>query len=419
MAGVHGAAGRYFARAADRARRMHVNGDAIRLYRSAIAELTQAPPDEAAAEDMASLHEGLGDVLALLGRQAEAGEAYGAALAAAPRPPHVDPARLHRKIGKTWDMQHRHAEALERYALAEAALGSRARGRADVRGDEWLQIQIDRISVYYSQADFERIREVVEAVRPAVKRSGAAHQRARFGEALTQMSIQRERYVASARTVRWARDSLAAFKAVGEAREAHGILRARFDLAIILLLHGSFKEAEEQMDAALNAATRMGDLVMQSRCLTYLMVIQRRLRRVGTSGELCARSLAVSREARMSQYIGASLGNLAWLALERCDAAGAERAGREAIEHWEALSLVFPFQWLARLPLARVELERDHLAGAVAQARAMIDVQQQRLPDRLASAFKAAVDAFAEGRAADAHQALSRAFQAARQLDHQ
>ena len=414
-AGLHGKAGRHFARAADRAREVYVNGDAIRFYQSAIAELTQAPPGEAAREEMPPLHERLGDVLGLVGRWEDAREAYGAALEMAPPPPCVELARIHRKIGKAWDTQQRYPEALDRYALAEAALGSRPRAPAEVWGDEWLQIQIDRISVYYSLADFERVRQRVEAIRPAVERNGTARQRAGFLQALTKMSIQRERYVASAQTVRWVRDGLSAFEAAGD---AHGIMTLRCDLAIILLLRGTLDKAETQIDAALRAAERLGDLAMQSRCLTYWTVLQRRMRRVGTAGSLAERSLAVSRAAQMSQYIGASLGNLAWLAVERGDMAGAERAGREALSHWEPLSLVYPFQWLARLPLAHVELARDHLEGAMDQVRVMLDVQQQRLPDRLTAALTAAEAASAEGHVDRAHQALSRALRMARRLGY-
>jgi hypothetical protein len=348
----------------------------------------------------------------------EARDAYEIALAAAPPAPHLDPARLHRKIGQAWELHHQHAEALDLYARAEAALGEAPGGPAEAWWDEWLLVQLDRISVHYWLADLKQLRERVDMIRPIVERSGTAVQRARFLHALTQRDIQRERYVATPETVRWARDCLTASEASDEAREGHWPLTARCSLAIILLLHGAFEEADRHMRESLNDAMRTGDLEVKARCLTYLTVIERQLLHVGSAKKQAEWSLSVSKAGRMREYTGAALGNLAWVALRRGDLAEAERHAREALDCWKTLSLVYPFQWLARLPLAAVELANDRLAAALDQVRAVLDVQQQRLPDKLATKLTSACAAFAKGNAPRARWLLSRALGIARKLGY-
>jgi len=416
-AGIHDKAGRWFARAANRAGEVYANAEAISLYRAAIDELTQAP-GSAGPEDFARLHEQLGDVLRLVGDQMEARRDYEVALAAAPPAPHLDRARLHRKIGKTWELHHQHAEAFDLYAQAEAALGEAPGDPAEAWRDEWLLIQLDRISVHYWLAELQQLRERVDMIRPIVERSGTSVQRARFLHALTQLGIQLERYVASPETVRWARDCLAASEALDEAREGHWPLTARCSLAIILMLHGAFEEADRQMRESLNDALRTGDLEVRARCLTYLTVIERQLLHVGSAKKQAEWSLSVSKAARMREYTGAALGNLAWVALRRGDLAEAERHAREALDCWKTLSLVYPFQWLARLPLAAVELANDRMVAALEQVRAVLDVQQQRLPDKLATKLASASAAFAKGNAARARWLLSRALRTARRLGY-
>lgn len=239
--------------------------------------------------------------------------------------------------------------------------------------------------------------------------------RARFLHALTQRNVRLERYVPSIETVRWAYDCLDASESSGDSSE---ILVARSGLATILLLHDHLDEADGQMVTALSAAERLGDLSMQSCCLTYLTMVHRRLRRVRRVVQLAEKSLSVAKAAQMSEYIGAALGNLAWIALERGDLAEAERAAREAISQWSSLSLVYPFQWLARLPLAKIELEQARVGESIEQVRAMLDPKQQRLPDKLAIALEKACVTFAKGRIARAEWILARAFRIARRCGY-
>lgn len=428
----HEKAAKYFALAAHRAREVYANGDAIRLYQAAIDALARAPRSETTLAESAALHESLGDVLALIGHQEEARSAYRAALGVTSPAVHLTRARLYCKSGKTWEMRHQHAKALELYAQAEAALGERpalaakppARGRtmathANERAREWLhqwiQIQLERISVHYWLGDIDLLRKQVDALQPIVEQEGTALHRAHYFHALTQRHIRLERYVASSATVSYARKCVAAYKAAGEGPEGHWVLAAKGSLAIILVLHGAFKRAEKPMSEALQAAEKIGDLEVQTRCLTYLTMIHRRQVQVDQAEKMAKKSLHLATQEQVDEYAGAALGNLAWVALQRGDYANAERLGREALALWEPLAHVYPFQWLARLPLCCVDLTQGRLEGAIEQAKAVLHVGQQRLPKRLTVSLDAAVTAFTEGHNAPAKNSLLQALQLALQ----
>ncbi|WP_437973725.1 protein kinase [Sorangium sp. So ce295] len=412
-AGLHGKAGAHFARAAQRAAEVYANRDAVRFYRLAISALSTAGAAPAA---LAELHEALGDVLGLVGRQAEARDAYGAALGAAT--PRVDHARLHRKIGKTWEMHHQHARALECYGQAETALvgeqAERASGEAQTWWNEWIQIYLDRISVHYWLADLARLDALIETVRPVLEQRGTSLHRAHYLHALTQRGIQRDRFVASAETLSFADECVTAYEAADAPPEGHWALAARCSLAIVRMLYGDPDQAEAEMRDALSIAERSGDLEVMTRCLTYLTLIQRRRNLVEGAENLAKRTLKLARAENVREYAGAALGTLAWCALQRGDLARAEEAGQEALVCWEPLPLVYPFQWLARLPLCRVELARGRLEGAIAQVRAVLDPRQQRLPGRLTKLLEAAARAFASGHEARACRPLALALRGAR-----
>ena len=429
-AGRHDKAAKYFAQAADRAQEVYANGDAIRFYRAAINALTRAPRSETKRAEIAALQESLGDVLGLIGHQEEARSAYRAALDATSPAAHLALAQLYRKSGKTWEMRHDHAKALELYAQAEATLDERPAlppdpppdgkatapdpgDRARAWSQEWIQIQLERISVHYWLGDIELLCRRVEVLRPMVEQQGTALHRAHYLHALTQRNIRVERYMASSETVRFARECVTAYEAAGEAPEGHWVLAAKGSLAIILVLHEAFKKAEKPMCDALQAAEKIDDLEVQTRCLTYLTMIHRRLRQLDRAEAMAQKSLRLATRERVREYAGAAWGNLAWVALQRGDYAEAEQAGREALSLWEPLEHVYPFQWLARLPLCCVELTQGGLEGAIEQAQAVLHVGQQRLPKRLTASLEAAVTAFTQGHNARAKSALLRALQIA------
>ncbi len=394
QAGVHGRASRFFALAGDQARAAYANGEALTFYEAALHQATFPPDAGTSSRDAEPLalervYESLGDVRALTGRQAEAREAYALALSRLAKSERVRRASLHRRVGKSWETHHQHPEALSAYAAAEAALEAGPGELPEELWQEWFHIQNERITLYYWQARVREMTELVERVRPLVEARGAPGQRARFFQSLVQMRCRTERYRVSEETVAYAR---AFVQASQESRVASELTLARFTLATMLLFHEALPDSEALMHEALAEAERMGDVTMQSRCLTYLTVLQRRQGRVEETRRQASRGLEVSTAANMADYVGAAHANLGWVAWREGRSAEAEQAARAALRCWQPLSLVYPFQWLAHWPLLAVALERRQGAEALGHARALLDPTQQRMPEALAEALESAPD---------------------------
>ncbi|MGK3997199.1 serine/threonine-protein kinase [Sorangium sp. So ce1024] len=398
-AGDHAQASAYLARAADRARASYANGEAIRLYRAAVSEAQGAAPP--------GVLESLGDVLGLVGRQEEARRAYADALSALPAEGAVARARVHRKIGKAWEVHHEHGEALSAYAMAEAALGAPGRAAGAAWWDEWVEVQIHRIGVFYWTARVGEMAAIVERVRPVVQAGGTAAQRARFFRALTQIGLRSERYLPSAETVRSARACLLACE---EEEGSPDLPATRFAFATVLLWHGALDEAEERLLGALAEAERTGDVTLEARSLTYLTQVWRRRRRVAETRAWAKKSHAAAEAAAMNDYVGAALANLGWVALVEGDPGEATRLGEAALERFHSSALVYPFQWMALLPLMAAALERGDRGAAARHAAALLDPGQQKLPEALTEALEAARDG------GGTNDAMRRAIERAREL---
>jgi hypothetical protein len=136
---------------------------------------------------------------------------------------------------------------------------------------------------------------------------------------------------------------------------------------------------------------------------------------------MAKRSLALAREQGIREYAGAALGNLAWVARDQNNDDKAEQRGREALSCWERRephALVYPFEWLARLPLLAISLSRDRLTEAVAEARAVLEPRQQHHPHPIASPLAEAVASFDAGSLDGALRHLRISLQAARRSRH-
>ncbi|WP_245682693.1 serine/threonine-protein kinase [Archangium gephyra] len=389
QAGVHGRASRFFALAGDQARAAYANAEALSFYEAALREAASSRNAAASHQDaeppaLDTVYESLGDVRALTGRQAEAREAYAQALARLAQEERVRRASLHRRVGKSWETHHQHEEALRAYAAAETVLGPDTGSLPEDVWQEWFQIQNERITTYYWQARVREMTELVERVRPIVESRGEPLQRARFFQSLVQMGFRSERYRASASTVAHGRAFMRASQHSGVESE---MSMARFVLATALLLHGELDESEALMGTALAEAERVGNVTLQSRCLSYLTMSSRLRCQVEQTRHRAERVLAVAAAARMEDYLGLAHANLAWVARREGRPDVAEHLAWQALRSWQPLTLVYPFQWMAHWPLAAVRLEQHRLPEALEHVRATLEPRQQQLPDALLAAL--------------------------------
>jgi len=417
---VHDQASRYFGLAGDRARAAHANEEAIFFYQSALAEarMHQGPDVDSskqAGPGLSPLYESLGDVLALTGRQEEARAAYGEALSRLSPAQRYQRAGLHRKVGKTWETHHLHEAALRAYDEAETALGTRPSGPAGASPNEevsrwwheWVQVQVERIWVYYWMGRVEEMGAIIAQVRPHVEAHGTSRQRSGFFQSLILRAFKRDRYVISEETLEHARKGLEASEQSGDLAD---LAASRFTLSFCLLFHGELAESEQVGLEGLQLAERLGDVTLQSRLVTYLMQVYRRRGQLALARVWAERCLRLAAAARMEDYVGAAQATLAWVAWKEQRLEEAKHLAQAALECWRKLSLRYPFagQWQGLLLLMALEAQRGDVEQAVERARAMLDPAQQRLPAPLDAALDEALTAGNQGRLETALEHLRR-----------
>jgi hypothetical protein len=308
-------------------------------------------------------------------------------------------ARLHRKIGNTFTLERRYDDALQEFDAAEGVLGSRQTvtdGTPQVEAatwyQEWIQIQLDAMYVHYWASQPDRINTLIERARPVVERYGTPSQRAGFFKALTGMNLRRYRYLVPDETLEYLHAYMAAQQDVDD---PSALAESQFIGGHCYLWRGDLDRAEALMLAALALAERIGDLTIQSRCLTYLALTYRRLGRVEAVRLYTVRGKAVSEKAGRPEYVGMALANEAWAAWRTSDPAAAEASASAALEMWRGVpaSLV-GFRWTALWPLLHIALRRDDVAQAIEYARAMLHPSQVALADELTSLLERAIRAW-------------------------
>ncbi|HEY0464655.1 MAG TPA: protein kinase [Polyangiaceae bacterium] len=380
-AGVAGAAATHYGRAAEHAKRHYANDDAIRLYHSALSQLSRPSTAETngSTELFVRHSEGLADLLCMSGMREESRGHYHGALQRAQHDP-LSSARLERKHGKAWELDGEFDRAKECYLRGEQEL-QRSGQRDGAWTREWLDIQLDHIWANYWTANLPEMQRLISGVGEAADVHGTPIQRAQFYHSFTLVRARAERYQLSEETLGFARRAMDAGEESGDPTQ---IALIRFGLGFALLFANQLAEAESTLQAAAAEAKLIGDRALHSRVLTYLMLTFRRRGQVEATSRLAELTGEVARKTRMKDYIGAAQANLGWALLEQDKLEEAERLLEEAVAAWTTPPAIYPFEWLALFPLLKIRVEREDLTGSLAIAERLLRTNQQKLPNDLA-----------------------------------
>jgi tetratricopeptide (TPR) repeat protein len=351
--------------------------------------------------------------LELTGQHEEAQNAYEIALVQISKHDPIWQARLHRKTGNVWREQRRYEEAARAYDLAETVLGQEPAGSAPEWWQSWIEIQSDRMWLHYWQAQFHQMADLAEKAQPAVEQYGTPALRSKFFQGLNLLGLRRDRYVISEETMAHARASL---EAIRESGNLSAIALAQFTLGFSYLWRGDLDEAEGHLQATLKRAEQVGDVVIQSRCLTYLTILYRKRGQIEEVQHYISRALAVATAGNMLEYISTAKANLAWVKWHEGNLSGAQENGRIALEMWQQAPLVYPFQWTALWPLISAALVQDQVSEAVDYARALLESSQQRLPDALTALLEEFIKTWEGGETETADTCLNQAIELAQEL---
>jgi hypothetical protein len=382
----------YLQAAAEGAASRYANEEAIQYYLRLLA-LREALAADLPGESVSVLLERLGDLYFWLTKHAQAREAYERAGAQPEAQDRLVQARLLRKRANSLRDGYGYEASLETYAEAEKALGetpivasSGVDGAAPgtiAWWSEWMEIQLDRVQLYYWQARADDAFNLLVAIQPTVEQYGTPDQRTHYFLSLTANSFRRDRMAPSEASLGYLRLAKAA---AAESAQARDLPSTTFQLGFFAFFGGELAAAEEYMATALRQATRTGDISLQSRCLTYLAIVYRLQGRDDEVETYSNHALEVAQAACMPEYTATAKANQAWLAWRRGDLEAAETYGREALAVWNDLPKQMAstmLRWTALWPLLGVALHRGLHATAIDCARAMLQPTQMRLPREL------------------------------------
>jgi class 3 adenylate cyclase/tetratricopeptide (TPR) repeat protein len=411
----------YLKRAGDRAASSYANEEAIGFYRQALEQIKLAcERDDSGSFRIGAgeLQERAGDLLQLIGKQEEARDSYASALAEIeneePAKVRVSTARLYRKIAKTHETQHNCDEALRQYDQAEAILrASNKFSSADWA--ELIETRLGRIwAHYFKQAALEKMVSELDELRGAVELHGTSRQRADFLHHEVLSRFRRERFVVSDETLALALRGLELQQQDGDILS---LGHSHFSLGLARICRFEPNEAKTQLQAALNAAERTGDLILLSRSLNYLVMVERVRQDANAAGRAVKRLLPLVTREKMTDYIGVARATLGWIAWRAGDETTAGTEAKAALEVW-AEGLPYPFKWTSLWPLIAIAIECKDVSAAAKYSQQLLDPLQQPLPIELAACVAEIIKAHKSAQEKEALEIAGHAVQLARKLQY-
>ena len=401
----------HLAAAAERAAALFANREAAELYQRALSLLERTPTEDVVPPE--SLLRGLGMVFARLAHHEAASEAFRSALARTPSNARLEQARLHLLIGDADQSAHEYDAAGRQYLAAEELTQATLKDGACF--DIWLEAQIGKAGVLYMRGQHAADASLLEDVRPEVEARGTDAQRISFYRSVLFMRIRRDRFVIDDESMAYARR---VYEAERDDEDPETYAWAPFQLGFVLLWRGALDEAEVRLRQAVENSRATGDATLESRGLTYLMVLARQRGDVEEARILIAPVLDLAHTAGLDEYVAMALATDAWIAFRDNDLAMTIARSREALDTWASVPNRYPFDWMAALPAVAASLARGDQEASVRFAEATLADDQQPLADQLDESLRIAVAKHARGDREGAVKSLGRAITIARGLGY-
>jgi tetratricopeptide (TPR) repeat protein len=353
------------------------------------------------------VHEQIGDICLLTGRQDEALDRF--RLAAGLATSALDEARRERKCGSCFPMGPDFDGPLGHLQKAIDLLGSEPFGAEAAWWHEWIQIRIERGFVLYFASGLPELRsqlaDLLEKIKEPLARWGTPQQSAQYYiDCAGPYRFRLDGMGPSDVMLEIALDGVAAADASGDVRL---VGRSRFILGMCRLTRSELDEAVQALTEGARISDSIGDAEWSCRSLTYLAIASRRLGDLqGVRDALDGADPLVERPG-FGLYRGASIANRAWLSWRSGDSVEAARSFDEAEKVWAEHNVPYPFAWIAAMPAISIALDGDDLDTAVRHAVHLVGLPFGRaLPEEVMALLRSGIEAAGGGRADEARRAL-------------
>jgi len=378
--------------AANRAKYVHSNEEAVELYRRAIVQAEDSlknNPSESKRILLSGLLENQADILKLTGFNEQARAAYTKAMECREQNDLIARARLERKSGMSYHGILQYDQAHAHFHAAESILDKWPAEKTTEWWHEWIELVNTWIFAYYWGSKTAEMQELSRKIEPHIGIYGSPIQQTHYYLNLAALNFRLENYLFSDKTVDLAQ------KAVDICRDTQNLQMlavAHFFLGFALLWCNKIEESASILEQALAFANRAGDLTYKSRTTTYLATAYRRLDNLEKTAEVCNQCLDWSRQAGMPEYIGTTYANLAWLAWRKGESSQVEAFAHQALEHWKKVEtpsgIFLIFVWMVAFPLSDLYHRQGNLSKCLEVLEQLLDRNAKTLEPDLEEQIK-------------------------------
>lgn len=380
----------YFYTAAQYAHKIYAFPTAVKYLERALELL----PNSGQGDEFAvGLHELLGDCQANQGFLDSARQHYNQAIALLGVQDALHEAAILHKSAAAFLGEFAYEEAFPLLERALHLIGAQAEQETLAWQHAWLDVQLERMFLFYQKALPDRIDEISNQIRSTLEKVGTPRQQIRFLTGLNYAVVRKNRYCVSREVVESERNALDLARSVDDAIL---ICERQFNTGILSLLHGDLEPAVEYLSAGLELARKLGLHPLELQCLVYLIAAYRRQDKLQEVGQLAPSCLEVARAVGQPNYIGAALAHQAWLAFRSGDDETAVELALQAVALWEKTQ-TYPFQWMALWLLLKIAISKKDLEAALRWAAALVHPIQQAQPEKIEALLHTALDASQQG----------------------
>jgi len=392
LAGQYDRAIEWYIKAAQASRQVFANQVAKSYLEQALSLIPENQEwDEERTRKAIEIRETLGDICEIIGDREVALEIYSKALEQVAEDDNLNKAHLLGKIAKVQAAKFGYEHADEKFMRAVKTLGDPPDESNVDWWRVWLDIQFERVWMFYNLADVERMEATLEYLLPVIERLNARDKLIAYKFNLVGLHCRRDRYRLDGSTKQLSRETL---RLCGELNNSEYLVRATTGYGMVCLWCGDLENARHYLENGLKLAEQAGDVINQIIGLTYLAVTNRLRFNPDACQTYAERALILCEGEDEPTYAASARANLGWVAWRKGKMYQARELSLKAIEEW---SEYYPFRWLALWTLMDINLQDGQIVKAIEHARQIIDSRQQALPEEGGNKLTNLVKTFEQG----------------------
>ncbi len=400
MAGEHRQAFEYYLRAADDARRIFANHDAISHLEKALHLSTPQAENKIAALKAREL---LGDLCYLGSDGRRALDVYTEAFDHAPASDHSTRGRVLGKIARVTAYAGDYEKGISQFNQANELLGEPPDESDREWWHTWLKMQFDRVWIHYDAGDVTGTQTALEAIRPVVERMGELDQLGEYYFLMPTIYFRRDGYQMNEEIMRY---STLALEIGGQSENLELRTRTNFGYGFCNFLLGKFDLAIQYLGEGAKLAEQIGYVEQQIYGLTYLAAAHRCAGNLDECKAVTERALLISEREGERSFTATAYANLGWLAWKQNDLRRAKTLSLKALDGW---GKYYPFQWYGLWTLMDISLSALQFDEAIEYARRLKAPGQQVFPNEVDALLATAIHFAEQGDVAKSKSQLRQA----------